>query len=244
MTTIIFNATVADGSNEFIAAIEELCNQRGTTVDIKYPTSDVCIIIANKPPTGPSAVSVPSDMPTEVQDSEQDSLEAPAVVIIKMPDEEIDSGATSSEKNDDTQLGSMAISQPSGEVVVLSLTTACAIPTYLDCSRNTSKLYVSCVESAADCLIFEYCGSTFKFPIILESQANSHIMPDIINNFDEGSAVSNKMIRIVIQFTESTQTYPIAVELCEKMPNEVYHMVFGNDLAHMIGNANVSISEK
>jgi hypothetical protein len=231
MTTIILNATIADGANEFISALEQLCAERSMTVDLKCPSSDVCIMIVNKEATGTEVAPeehTPDVVPVCVTVPSPVAVELPPVEVTMEPANEVPPQTVPGPAPQE-----VASQQFSREVVVFSLSTMCAIPTRYDGAQATSKLFVSQVERLADMLIFEYCGSTFKFPVISALPANSSIAQDVINKFDEEAGPNDQMIRIVIQFTDSMTTHAIAVEVLEKLPDDPYHIVFGYDLEQL-----------
>ena len=208
MITVILNATLCDGANEFIACLEEMCQQRNITISTLQPCNDTCIILASKQP-------VPADAPPA---NSQEQISPP--IPPEVPYEEPSVQTVASEPAPQQEMNC-------GEVAVLSLTTQCAVPVKCDSSIVQSKMCVAGVERVGDSVFFEYCGSTYKYPMI-----NSGYQTDVINNCADGNQVEG-CIRIVMQFTDTMMTHAIAVQVCEKLPEDPYHIVLGSDLTYL-----------
>lgn len=213
MTTVILNATLCDGANEFISCLEELCAQRGIQVSVQQPCTDTCIILANKMPTMAEPLAEP--VPPE---QEMGPAEPVAAVTVAAADVET--------------MQSTAVPAPvnefCGEAVVLSLTTQCAVPVKCDPSIPCSKICVSAVELVGDSVFFEYCGATYKFPAICTGSPC-----DAINNSVVDDNMMEKCIRVVMQFTSETFPAAIVVQVCEKTAEEPYHIILGSDLTQL-----------
>jgi hypothetical protein len=223
MTTIIQHITIPDAANELIETIREICEQRGIELSISYPTPDVCMMVGTK---------MASPAPEENMDAQIDSIQDIVQQIV--PGAEVSSIEIPVAEPDAT-LPSPIVEptvEPSvREAVVLNLTTQCAIPVKFDATCAKSMLLVSCIEHTHDFVFFEYCGCTYKIPLLYTQQtSNSAIQYDVINKSDEGACYG---IRLVVQFTDTLQTCSIAVEVVEKPENEPYHLVLGNDLIHL-----------
>jgi len=217
MTTVIINATICDGTNEFISAIEELCAQRSMDLSITMQGSDTCIMLVNKMPTATAITTDEPQMPVQSLTQEPQLPNETSTIpdIANMVDVE--------DENNECPVGEI-----SREAIVLSLTTQCAIPVKCDDSLTFSKLCVSNVEQVGDHIFFEYCGNTFKFPLL-----SFNSISDAINIEAAVNNTLDRCIRIVIQYTDTLTTHAVAVQVCEKTPEDSYHIIFGHDLYNL-----------
>ena len=215
MATIIFNVTICDGTNELISSLQDLCAAREISFDVMHPAKDTCIIIGNKPASGQYATCSDTEesiiVTVEPEAVDQEDCAVPAAEPVGIEPESAAAAAA---------VVSIETPISTSEISVLSLSTLCAIPAVYCDDEQTSKLLVSNV-SYGDQIMFEYCGSFFKFPL------NTVIDQDCINTAQQIDA--NK-IRVVVRFSGSNNIYPIAVQVCEKSQDDPYFMVFGKDL--------------
>ncbi len=119
-----------------------------------------------------------------------------------------------------------------GEVVLKDLSNVCAVPFCVDHSVECSELVVQGLTVAADCVIFTYCGSTYKLPVA--SPMNSALV------YNANPQYTSTSIRVIADVVGSHgDGFPIIIKLVDGPECKV---VFGRDvgeiLFHDVPNSN------
>ena len=86
---------------------------------------------------------------------------------------------------------------------ILSLDSRVALPTYFDVALQNSALRVAHVERAGDFLVFDFCNSTYKYPI----QKNN---APVVN---PSHTLCENTIMVALRFTGSTESMPYLLDV-------------------------------
>ena len=106
----------------------------------------------------------------------------------------------------------------------MSLNTTCMVPTTFVPEERVSLLKAEKVERMGEFVLFTYCGMSYKYPV--EHNAGTPIA--VCNQPVDFTETS---VRLAIQFTDSTITYPCLLSVVEGSPCAI---VFGKDLEEMV----------
>lgn len=202
--------------------IQDLLKDRGFCDSHTFDTGEHCVIIASELEAAASA-----DQPSEVPAAEIDTppievaatdATEPELNIEDIPKEEPVPSTTS--VLTPLEQGSKG---KEGQVVIRTLLSSCVIPFSVDLSLDKSVLKVKNLKapSAEDTSVsFEYCSSSFNFPVAASWSADDSIV-------NMGPFFSDTSIRVLINIVGTDIDLPCLITLKEGEPTE---LVFGSDL--------------
>lgn len=223
MGSVVISACLpCDTVKQFEEVVTTLLRGYGAEVSVfNHVDGSIAIVASEKVPVKepePEVVSTPP--PAEVDVPHVDTAVAPAdshepAYTIPSPTPGIPDLAVNLELDGAGAPPADPVPEPelpppapvTGEVVLKDLSNVCAVPFHVDNSVECSELVVQGLTVAADCVIFTYCGSTYKLPIASPSNpalvynANPHYTPtsirviaDIVGSHEDGWPIIIKLV--------------------------------------------------
>jgi hypothetical protein len=228
MATVVVSAHFHTREEEFATAVEALLRDMGAKVDkIQNLHGTIAILGTDMTPKGmdaPLPLPLPIPAPTDAVEVDLPSVEDTEMTVAIAPSDTI------------------AMSEPpppvapissTGEVVLKNLSSVCAVPFCVDTSVPTSSLKVQGLSKIGDVLTFNYCSMSFKMPA--EPPAGNPVR-------NTNPQYTDHSIRTMVDIVgKNADLIPVLLQLVDGPESCV---VFGADLADVVGNGSADSLEK